>query len=30
MLINALTAAIYESKEKSTEGKKNMDLTYSR
>jgi DNA invertase Pin-like site-specific DNA recombinase len=30
MLINALTAAIYESKEKSTEWKKNMDLTYSR
>lgn len=30
LLISALTTAIYESKEKSTEGKKNMDLTYSR
>lgn len=30
LLISALTTAIYESKEKSTEGKKNMDLTYNR
>ncbi len=30
LIINALTTAIYESKGKSTEWKKNMDLTYSR
>lgn len=29
-LVDALTLAAYESKEKSTEGKKNMDITYSR
>lgn len=29
-LVEALTLATFESKEKSTEGKKNMDITYSR